>query len=140
MVQDAQELTKKAEDKLHSVNQKLEEAKKNLIDAKNEVARLAEASNKIEMEMLSRTFEETLPLVARVNNVADKVTENLGEYTDFVSEVELSKIAIDVSNIAPEDVEASYWSDPDEFDSAGENYGGSGLSSYISSSDDDGGD
>ena len=92
------------------------------------------------MEMLSRKFEETLPLVARVNNVADQVSENLGEYTDFVSEMELSKIAIGVSGIAPEDVEASYWSDPDEFDSAGENYGGSGLSSYISSSDDDGGD
>eukprot|EP00943_MAST-04B_sp_MAST-4B-sp1_P006014 g6014.t1 len=99
-----------------------------------------EASNKNEMEMLSRKFEETLPLVARVNNVADQVSENLGEYTDFVSEMELSKIAIGVSGIAPEDVEASYWSDPDEFDSAGENYGGSGLSSYISSSDDDGGD
>ena len=72
-----------------------------------------------------------------ISNAADKVTENLKDYSDFVSEVELSKIAINVSGITPEDLEGSYWSDPEEFDSAGENYGGSDLSSYISSSSDD---
>ena len=71
------------------------------------------------------------------NNAADKVTENLKDYSDFVSEVELSKIAINVSGITPEDLEGSYWSDPEEFDSAGGNYGGSDLSSYISSSSGD---
>jgi hypothetical protein len=131
----AQNVVKQAEDKIHEAGEKMDQAKKNLLHANNKIIRLAEVSNKEAKEELSRAYEETIPY--KVHNAADKVTENLKDYSDFVSEVELSKIAINVSGITPEDLEGSYWSDPEEFDSAGENYGGSDLSSYISSSSGD---
>eukprot|EP00942_MAST-04A_sp_MAST-4A-sp1_P014861 g14861.t1 len=131
----AQNVVKQAEDKIHEAGEKMDQAKKNLLHANNKIIRLAEVSNKEAKKELSRAYEETIPY--KVHNAADKVTENLKDYSDFVSEVELSKIAINVSGITPEDLEGSYWSDPEEFDSAGENYGGSDLSSYISSSSDD---
>ena len=86
---------------------------------------------------LKQIYAETLPLVERVESATATISSNLGDYLDFVGETELSKLAVGASGVNIQDLSGSYWSEPEEFDSAGEFYGGSDLSSYISSSDDD---
>lgn len=86
---------------------------------------------------LKQIHAETLPLVERVKSATATISSNLGDYLDFVGETELSKLAVGASGVNMQDLSGSYWSEPEEFDSAGEFYGGSDLSSYISSSDDD---
>ena len=58
----------------------------------------------------------------------------MGAYGEFIGDIELSKIAIDAAGLVPDDINCGFWSEPEEVDSAGDNYGGSQLGSYISSS------
>ena len=116
---------------------RVEAIEQGLVKATGAASRLGSHFKASSEAHLKQIYAETLPLVEKVKSATETITSNLGDYSDFVGETELSKLAVGASGVNIQDLSSSYWSEPEEFDSTGEFYGGSDLSSYISSSDDD---
>ena len=85
--------------------------------------------------MLSQPMlDQDVGLASQINDAKNAFSKQLGAYEEFIGDVELSKIAIDAAAFVPDDINCGFWSEPEEVDSAGDNYGGSQLGSFISSS------
>jgi len=134
---EAEQFINDTESRFQYAKARLEATEQALGEATGAVTRLGgdfKASSEAHLEQI---YAKTLPLVEKVKSATETITSNLGDYSDFLGEAELSKLAVGASGVNVQDLSSSYWSEPEEFDSAGEFYGGSDLSSYISSSDDD---
>ena len=134
---EAEQFINDTESRFQYAKARLEATEQALGEATGAVTRLGGDFKASSEAHLKQIYAETLPLVEKVKSATETITSNLGDYSDFVGETELSKLAVGASGVNIQDLSSSYWSEPEEFDSTGEFYGGSDLSSYISSSDDD---
>jgi Leucine-rich repeat (LRR) protein len=71
-------------------------------------------------------------LALQITAAKHSVSTQLGAFSEFVGDVELTDLALDASGITSHDIDDGFWSEPDMPDSAGDEYGGSDLDSYYS--------
>ena len=107
---EAERFINEAENRFEYAKARVEAIEQGLVKATGAASRLGSHFKASSEAHLKQIYAETLPLVEKVKSATETITSNLGDYSDFVGETELSKLAVGASGVNIQDLSSSYWS------------------------------